>query len=115
MKYLSICWLFLDKLENVKLLVNGLIVCKSDDIRIMCLVDGKFVVFIYYLYENEILVSDGDSLVGVWIRKYLKEGNFFYRCVGNNVVGVLEKIVYIVIKGGKFFFIFIERSVVRIF
>ena len=56
-----------------------------------------------------------ESSAGVWTRKYLKEGNFSYRCVGNNAVGAPEKIVYIAIKGGKFSLTFTERSVARIF
>ena len=82
MKYLNICCLSLDKPENVKLLVNDSTVCKGDDIRITCLADGKPAVHTYHLYENEIPVSDGDSSAGVRTRKYLKEGNFSYRCVG---------------------------------
>ena len=115
MKYLNICWLSLDKPENVKLLVNGSTVCKSDDIRITCSADGKPAVHTYRLYENEIPVSDGDSSAGVWTRKYLKEGKFSYRCVGNNAVGASEKIAYIAIKGRKFSLTFTERSVARIF
>lgn len=70
------------KPENVQLLVNDSTVCKGDDIRITCSADGKPAVHTYHLYENEIPVSDGDSSAGVRTRKYLKEGNFSYRCVG---------------------------------
>lgn len=73
MKYLNICCLSLDKPENVKLLVSDSTVCKGDDIRITCSADGKPAVY---------SVSDGDSSAGVRTRKYLKEGNFSYRCVG---------------------------------
>ena len=99
MKYLSICWLSLDKPENVKLLVNGSTVCKSEDIRITCSADGKPAVHTYHLYENEIPVSDGDSSSGVWRRKYLKEGKFSYRCVANNTVGTTEKTLNVTVKG----------------
>ena len=89
----------LDKPENVKLMVNDSVVCKGDVISITCSADGKPAVHTYQLFENEIPVNDRNSSAGVWIRKYLKEGDFSYRCVANNTVGTTKKTVNVTVKG----------------
>ena len=87
------------KPENVKLMVNDSVVCKGDVISITCSADGKPVVHTYQLFENEIPVNDGNSSVGVWMRKDLIEGDFSYSCVANNTVGTTEKTVNVTVKG----------------
>ena len=87
------------KPENIKLMVNDSVVCKGDVISITCLADGKPVVHTYQLFENEIPVNDGNSSVGVWMRKDLIEGDFSYKCVANNTVGTTEKTLNVTVKG----------------
>ena len=89
----------LDKPENLKFMVNDSVVCKGDVISITCSADGKPAVHTYQMFENEILVNDGNSSAAVWIRKYLKEGDFSYKCVANNTVGTAEKTVNVTVKG----------------
>ena len=89
----------LDKPENLKFMVNDSVVCKGDVISITCSADGKPAVHTYQMFENEILVNDGNSSAAVWIRKYLKEGDFSYKCVANNNVGTAEKNVNVTVKG----------------
>ena len=89
----------IDKPENVKLMVNDSAVCKGDVISITCSADGKPAVHTYQLFENERSVNDGNSSAGVWIRKYLKEGDLSYRCVANNTVGTTEKTLNVTVKG----------------
>ena len=89
----------LDKPENLKFMVNDSVVCKRDVISITCSADGKPAVHTYQMFENEILVNDGNSSAAVWIRKYLKEGDFSYKCVANNTVGTAEKTVNVTVKG----------------
>ena len=89
----------LDKPENLKFMVNDSVVCKGDVISITCSADGKPAVHTYQMFENEILVNDGKSSAAVWIRKYLKEGDFSYKCVANNTVGTAEKTVNVTVKG----------------
>ena len=81
------------------LMVNDSVVCKGDVISITCSADGKPAVHTYQLFENERSVNDGNSSAGVWIRKYLKGGEFSYRCVANNTVGTAEKTVNVTVKG----------------
>ena len=71
----------------------------DDVISITCSADGKPAVHTYQMFENEILVNDGNSSAAVWIRKYLKEGDFSYKCVANNTVGKTEKTVNVTVKG----------------
>ena len=80
-------------------MVNYSVVCKRDVISITCSADGKPAVHTYQMFENEILVNDGNSSAAVWIRKYLKEGDFSYKCVANNTVGTAEKTVNVTVKG----------------
>ena len=89
----------LDKPENVKLMVNDSVVCIGDVISITCSAAGKPAVHTYQLFENETPVNDGNSSTGVWIRKDLKGGDFSYRCVANNTVGIAEKTVNVTVKG----------------
>ena len=89
----------LDKPENLKFMVNDSVVWKGDVISITCSADGKPAVHTYQMFENEILVNDGNSSAAVWIRKYLKEGDFSYKCVANNNVGTAEKNVNVTVKG----------------
>ena len=89
----------LDKPENLKIMMNDSVVCKGDVISITCSADGKPAVHTYQMFENEILVNDGNSSAAVWIRKYLKEGDFSYKCVANNTVGTAEKTVNVTVKG----------------
>ena len=89
----------LDKPENLKFMVNDSVVWKGDVISITCSADGKPAVHTYQMFENEILVNDGNSSAAVWIRKYLKEGDFSYKCVANNTVGTAEKTVNVTVKG----------------
>ena len=93
------CFLSLVKPENIKLMVNDSAVCKGDAISISCSANGKPVVHTYLLFENEILVNDGNSSAGVWIRKDLKGGDLSYRCVTNNTVGTAEKTLNVTGKG----------------
>ena len=88
-----------DKPENVKLMVNDSVVCKGDVISITCSADGKPAVHTYQLFENEILVNDGNSSAGVWTRKDLKGGDFSYSCVANNTIGTTKKTLNVTIKG----------------
>ncbi|CAH3163241.1 unnamed protein product [Pocillopora meandrina] len=85
--------------ENLKFMVNDSAVCKGDVISITCSADGKPAVHTYQMFENEILVNDGKSSAAVWIRKYLKEVDFSYKCVANNTVGTAEKTVNVTVKG----------------
>ena len=94
-----VVFFLLDKPENVMLMVNDSAVCKGDVISITCSADGKPAVHTYQMFENEILVNDGNSSAAVWIRKYLKEGDFSYKCVANNTVGTAEKTVNVTVKG----------------
>ena len=80
-------------------MVNDSVVCKGDVITITCSAEGKPAVHTYQLFENEILVNDGNSSAGVWIRRGLKEGDLSYRCVANNTVGTTEKTVNVTVKG----------------
>ena len=89
----------IDKPENVKLMVNDSVVCKGDVISITCSADGKPAVHTYQLFENEILVNNGNSSAGVWIRKYLTGGDLSYRCVANNTVGTAGKTFNVTVKG----------------
>ena len=94
-----VIFFYLDKPENVKFMVNDSVVCKGDVISITCSADGKLAVHTYQMFENEIPVNDGNSSAAVWIRKYLKEGDFSYKCVANNTVGTAEKTVNVTVKG----------------
>ena len=99
MIFSAVIFFSLDKPENVKLIVNDSVVCKGDVISITCSADGKPAVHTYQLFENEIPVKNGNSSVGVWIKKDLKEGDFSYSCVANNTVSTAEKTVNVTVKG----------------
>ncbi|XP_022807335.1 hemicentin-2-like [Stylophora pistillata] len=87
------------KPEIVKPLVNDSTVCEGDVISITCSADSRPAVHTYQLFENGILVADGNSSAGVWIvRRDLKEGNFSYRCVANNTISTSEETVNITVK-----------------
>ena len=51
-------------------MVNDSVVCKGNVISITYSADGKPAVHTYQMFENEILVNDGNSSAAVWIRKY---------------------------------------------
>ena len=93
------CFLSVVKPENVKLMVNDSVICKSDVVSIACSANGKPAVHIYQLFENEIPVNDGNSSAGVWIRKDLKGRDLSYRCGANNTVGTAEKTLNVTVKG----------------
>ena len=80
-------------------MVNDSVVCKGDVIGITCSAGGKPAVHTYRLFENERPVNDGNSAVGVWIRKDLNERDFSYSCVANNTVGTTEKTLNVTVKG----------------
>ena len=74
------CFLSLVKPENIKLMVNDSVVCKSDAISITCSANSKPTVHTYLLLENGIPVNDGNNSGGVWIRKDLKGGDCVQGC-----------------------------------
>ena len=80
--------------------MNDSTVCEGDVISITCSADSRPAVHTYQLFENGILVADGNSSAGVWIvRRDLKEGNFSYRYVANNTISTSEETVNITVKG----------------
>ncbi|XP_022793077.1 hemicentin-1-like [Stylophora pistillata] len=87
------------KPEIIKQLVSDSTVCEGDVINITCSADSRPAVHTYQLFENGIIVVDGNSSAGVWIlRRDLKEGNFSYRCVVNNTISTTEETVNITVK-----------------
>jgi len=93
----------IDKPENIMLMVNDSNICKGDIISITCSADGKPSVHTYQLFENDVQVPDSE-IAGVWKRTMSVRGNFTYRCVANNTVGITDKSVTVTVNGNWYFF-----------
>lgn len=75
-------------------------VCWNDVIKFSCLVDVNLFVILYYLFENNIVILD-KNILRMWFRNMLIGGVFIYKCVVNNIFGIVYSKWIVVSVNGK--------------
>lgn len=86
--FLSLCYLFSVKPEDVQLTTNVTAnkACLNDVVFFNCTAaNANPPVALYQFFENDVLF--GNSSSGKFSKMVMNSGNFTYKCVANNTVG----------------------------
>ena len=86
--------------EGVQLHVTEETVCNGAQVIFNCsAVDANPMELTYYLYENNVMVSDSSSS-GIWNRTMTTRGEHVYRCGVTNIIGtVMSRTVSVTVNG----------------
>ena len=103
MAVLNFCF-FIVKPENVELAIFAMNnkSCMGDVVNFTCSAHANPAVSSYQLFENDTALLDTNA-VGIWNRTFTSGGVYFYKCVANNTLGLINSRSVILMVRGNFF------------